>query len=594
MNTLLKPLGSVLAAWLMTAAAHGQMNLATIRVQDAGNVSDGGVGSVAYDYRIGAYEVTNTEYAIFLNAVAGIDTHNLWNVGMGANLEGGISRSGSGTVGDPYFYWVRANMGDKPVNFVNWFDAARFCNWLTNGQPSGAQDATTTESGVYALNGVTNPATNSIVRDATVFANGGVALPTADEWYKAAYFNPATGQYQNFAVGSFVTQAAATATGDVANPGASVINYFRVANWNGSVDGNVTTVGSAGATSPYGGYDFDGNVEEWTSEPRFTTAFYTRGGSFYSGNVSLITKGDGSRQTRTVDQHSREIGFRVVSLGPIGAQSTIAFADRFAYAANAGWIDFRADEVNGVRVSETFLSGYAYAANFGWIHFGNGSPSNGHSYANNSSIDYGVNLSAEGLLTGHAYSANAGWITFEQTHGQPRIDPYSGDFIGYAYSANLGWIALETPSSSLATREIESPDSDGDGIADSFEYLHFHNLTAANATTDSDGDGQSDLDESHANTDPTDATDRLAITILSKDENDVLLGLQAGPGRMLSITYSEDLTALGGGGEFPPFQIGPFLSHENPTTFLILPPPTSTDGSERHFFKLGASKPLQR
>ncbi|MHC5110450.1 MAG: hypothetical protein ACYTHJ_11290, partial [Planctomycetota bacterium] len=31
-------------------------------------------------------------------------------------------------------------MGNKPVNFVSFFDAMRFVNWLHNGQPSGAQD----------------------------------------------------------------------------------------------------------------------------------------------------------------------------------------------------------------------------------------------------------------------------------------------------------------------------------------------------------------------------------------------------------------------------------------------------------------------
>jgi hypothetical protein len=101
------------------------------------------------------------------------------------------------------------------------------------------------------------------------------------------------------------------------------------------------------------------------------------------------------------------------------ASSTISTTDRHAYAANAGWIDFRPTAGDGVRVDETFLSGYAYAANFGWIHLGDGSPENGHSYSNNSSSDYGVNLAADGKLTGYAYSANIGWISFEQQWGQP-------------------------------------------------------------------------------------------------------------------------------------------------------------------------------
>ncbi len=61
------------------------------------------------------------------------------------------------------------------------------------------------------------------------------------------------------------------------------------------------------------------------------------------------------------------------------AQSNISAVDRYAYSANAGWIDFRANATDGVTVTETYLSGKAYAANFGWIDFGDSSPDNGHS-----------------------------------------------------------------------------------------------------------------------------------------------------------------------------------------------------------------------
>jgi hypothetical protein len=39
---------------------------------------------------------------------------------------------------------------------VSWGDAARFMNWLHNGQPTGAQGMGTTERGAYTLDGATS------------------------------------------------------------------------------------------------------------------------------------------------------------------------------------------------------------------------------------------------------------------------------------------------------------------------------------------------------------------------------------------------------------------------------------------------------
>ena len=32
-----------------------------------------------------------------------------------------------------------ANYANFPVNYVSWGDAARFCNWLQNNQPTGVE-----------------------------------------------------------------------------------------------------------------------------------------------------------------------------------------------------------------------------------------------------------------------------------------------------------------------------------------------------------------------------------------------------------------------------------------------------------------------
>ncbi len=85
-----------------------------------------------YAYNIGKYEVTNAQYAEFLNAKAQTDTYSLYNASMASC---GITRSGSA---GSYNYGVTGGLGNRPVVYVSWFDAARFTNWLGNGQGSGA------------------------------------------------------------------------------------------------------------------------------------------------------------------------------------------------------------------------------------------------------------------------------------------------------------------------------------------------------------------------------------------------------------------------------------------------------------------------
>jgi hypothetical protein len=231
---------------------------------------------------------------------------------------------------------------------------------------------------------------------------------------------------------------------------------------------------------------------------------------------------------------------------PSFGQSTISPTDRYAYAANAGWIDFRPSSADGVRVSETFMAGYAYAANFGWISFGNGVPVNGYAYANGNAADYGVNIAADGKLTGYAYAANVGWIQFEQSKGLPQVNPLTGQMSGYAYSANLGWISLKTSLTNLATTTLSRPDTDGDGIPDSWEMQHFGNLTTANATSDYDHDGSSDLSEYIAGTDPKDPLSRLKVITHSYDtgHTQATLTFTSAPNRTYRLEYDYDLAGV--------------------------------------------------
>ncbi len=171
-------LAMLIAAGLLSSAGTVQAALITIdwvTVGDPGNAADTtGYGAVADSFQIMKFEFQNSQYAAFLNAVAATDPYSLYSGAMGSNARGGITRSGSS---GSYTYAVKANMGDKPVNYVSWFDAARVANWLQNGQGSGD-----TETGAYTLNGATTGNAVAVNPGALYF------LPTEDQWYKAAYY----------------------------------------------------------------------------------------------------------------------------------------------------------------------------------------------------------------------------------------------------------------------------------------------------------------------------------------------------------------------------------------------------------------------
>ena len=162
-----------------------------VTVGDPGNSPDTTVqsdgtriyGSVPYEYHMGKYEVTNAQYAEFLDAVASIvDNNELYNTEMGSHRTGGIVQLGA--EGD-YSYSVKAGMENKPVNFVGFLDSLRFINWLENGQPTGFQVAGTTEDGSYTIlrQGLN---ADRVTRNADAM----FVLPSEDEWYKAAYYDP--------------------------------------------------------------------------------------------------------------------------------------------------------------------------------------------------------------------------------------------------------------------------------------------------------------------------------------------------------------------------------------------------------------------
>ena len=284
----------------------------TVPVGNAGNGVDNGpglvhpsdpawgtdFGAVAYDYNIGKYEVTAGQYTEFLNAVAATDTFELYSSSMGGTGGHRTRIFQSGAEGS-FTYNVEAGYEDRPVNFVSVADGYRFANWLHNGQPTGGQDTTTTEDGSYTMNGANTSA-------ADVFAvtrNAGAtwAIPSRDEWYKAAYHknDGVTANYWNYPT----SQDAFDCTGAPAGYQNCPSNYLTDPDpdegnnatyydtWNTIppingftlvIDGfgTRTVVGAhENSIGPYGTLDQGGNVVEWT-QTRLGGAMLALGGGY--------------------------------------------------------------------------------------------------------------------------------------------------------------------------------------------------------------------------------------------------------------------------------------------------------------------------
>ena len=225
------------------------------------------------------------------------------------------------------------------------------------------------------------------------------------------------------------------------------------------------------------------------------------------------------------------------------AASTINATNRYAYAANLGWVDWRGDTTNGAVIGEYVCAGSIYGANVGWISLGNGAPTNGIHYQNLSASDFGVNHDGFGNLRGYAYGANIGWVNFEAS-GAPKVNLKTGKMSGAVYSANCGWIGLSNALAVVQSDRIPGGvDSDGNGLADAWERLYFGSI-GVSPGADADGDGVSNKAEYLAGTNPTDASSKLVITAFHATPSGGLVDLtwQSVTNRCYFIQKRPDLT----------------------------------------------------
>ena len=262
-----------------------QFQMEFVTIGDPGNAADftgspSPAGSVGYTYGIGKFEVSGDMITKF-NASQTLQITTRYTLGAA-----------------------------KAASGISWNEAARFVNWLntsTGNQAaykfttSGVNDDSASWTSGEAGYDVNNPYRNSLAM---------YVLPSYNEWYKAAYYDPnksGGAGYWDYATGSDSAPAAVSSgTGTGANGNNEAVYGLQVF---------PADVNQAGGLSPYGVMGLNGNVIEWdessadltnSSSPSFRGI---RGGSWFSYATELNI-----RYTSTPNNSGNSYGFRVARL----------------------------------------------------------------------------------------------------------------------------------------------------------------------------------------------------------------------------------------------------------------------------------------
>lgn len=254
----------LIAIWNMAFSeriSHGASSVFMDFVDIAMDLGNSGYsdlyGSVSYAYKIGQHEVTVDQ----------------WDTAVAAD-----TRIDATSTAAPY--WPD---GSQPAAKMDWYAAAKFCNWLTSGDAYKGVYKFRTTGGYIGYS-----RSNALAVYKTVYA-----LPTEHEFVKAAYW---TGSgYSLYANGSNVAPSSVQENaGDV-----------YAAPWD---------VGS-GAVEQNGTYDMNGNVSELLE-----AAYDGNLNTFFESRVRRDTSYDWAvpsakiihRYECSISNKSSQIGFRVV------------------------------------------------------------------------------------------------------------------------------------------------------------------------------------------------------------------------------------------------------------------------------------------
>ncbi len=259
-----------------------QFAMEFVTIGNPGNAADttgepNPAGSVSYNYQMGKFEVSENMITKF-NASQSLQ----------------ITKDTRGV--------------NKPATSVTWNEAARFVNWL-NTSSGGFAAYKFTTTGVNNNIALWTSADTLDYDAANLFRSkrSNYVLPSENEWYKAAYYDPISSTYSDFPNG-LNTAPTAVASGTAAN----------TAVYNQSFATGPADIFNAGGLSPYGIMGLGGNVWEWQeTEPDLvnnstSSSRGVRGGRWPDNAEHLSSSSRSFINGPALENLS--VGFRVASL----------------------------------------------------------------------------------------------------------------------------------------------------------------------------------------------------------------------------------------------------------------------------------------